>query len=100
VREGQVSGFLGPNGAWKTTTVEMVPGLTRPGSGSVLINGEGLSTRPHELKRLVGHLPERVAFYENLTALQTLEFFAEVERLADRVAILDRGRPVDEGTVV
>ena len=79
VRKGEVYGFLGPNGAGKTTTIKMMLGLTHPDAGNVLVEGEELSRRPHELKRIIGYLPERVSFYDNLTALQTLEFFAEVK---------------------
>ena len=79
VRRGEVYGFLGPNGAGKTTTIKMLLGLTQPDSGTVLIDGEDLHRRPHELKRLIGYLPERVAFYDNLTAMQTMEFYAEVK---------------------
>jgi ABC-type multidrug transport system ATPase subunit len=79
VRKGEVFGFLGPNGAGKTTTIKMILGLTRPDSGNVLIDGESLASRPHEIKRRIGYLPERVAFYDNLTALQTLEFYADIK---------------------
>lgn len=76
VKKGEIYGFLGPNGAGKTTTIKMVLGLTYPDEGKVLIEGMDLSQSPHEIKRRIGFLPERVAFYDNLTALQNLEFFA------------------------
>ncbi|HLF07402.1 MAG TPA: ABC transporter ATP-binding protein [Thermoplasmata archaeon] len=79
VKKGEVFGFLGPNGAGKTTTIKMILGLTRPEAGSVLIEGESLARKPHEIKRRIGYLPERVAFYDNLTALQTLEFYADIK---------------------
>lgn len=79
VREGEIYGFLGPNGAGKTTTIKIILGLTYPDSGTVLIDGMDISERPHEIKRRVGHLPETVAFYDNLTALQNLKFFASLK---------------------
>ena len=80
VKRGEIYGFLGPNGAGKTTTIKMILGLTFPDAGDVLIDGVNLSERPHEIKRRIGFLPERLAFYDNLTALQTLEFYASLKR--------------------
>ncbi|MEE9600798.1 MAG: ABC transporter ATP-binding protein, partial [Thermoplasmata archaeon] len=79
VRKGEIYGFLGPNGAGKTTSIKMVLGLTYPDQGKVLIDGMDLSQRPHTIKKRIGFLPERVAFYSNLTALQTLEFYASLK---------------------
>ncbi len=79
VKRGELYGFLGPNGAGKTTTLKIILGLTYPDHGQVLIDGMDLSARPHEIKRLTGYLPEIVAFYENLTALQNLDFFASLK---------------------
>ncbi len=79
VKRGEIYGFLGPNGAGKTTTIKMILGLTYPDEGDVLIDGLNLSQRPHEIKRRIGFLPERLAFYDNLTALQTLEFYASLK---------------------
>lgn len=79
VRPGEVYGFLGPNGAGKTTTIKMILGLAYPDAGRVFIGGRDLAEAPHEVKRTLGFLPERVAFYENLTALQNLEFFARLK---------------------
>ncbi|MEE9237245.1 MAG: ABC transporter ATP-binding protein [Thermoplasmata archaeon] len=79
VEKGEIYGFLGPNGAGKTTTIKMILGLTYPDAGSILIHGRDLAREPHVIKRRVGFLPERVAFYDNLTALQTLEFYAALK---------------------
>lgn len=59
--------------------MKMILGLTYPDEGEVLIGGVDLSQRPHEIKRRIGFLPERLAFYDNLTALQTLEFYASLK---------------------
>ncbi len=79
VMAGEVYGFLGPNGAGKTTTIKMVLGLTYPDEGRVLIQGMDLSRDPHMIKKRIGFLPEKVAFYGNLTALQNLQFFADLK---------------------
>ncbi len=83
VRTGEVFGFLGPNGAGKTTTIKMLLGIAKPDAGSILIDGRDLSREPHEIKRRVGFLPERVAFYPNLTAKQTVAFYAQLKGQAD-----------------
>ncbi|MCW3997025.1 MAG: ABC transporter ATP-binding protein [Candidatus Bathyarchaeota archaeon] len=83
VRKGDVYGFLGPNGAGKTTTIKMILGLTHPDSGNVFINGKNTSKSGVDLRARIGYLPERAQLYKNLTAIQTLNFFAEL-RKADK----------------
>jgi len=79
VRKGEIYGFLGPNGAGKSTTIKMILGLVRPDAGQVLIDGKDMAAEPHQIKQTIGYLPERAAFYNNLTALQTLEFYAKLK---------------------
>ncbi len=85
VRPGEVYGFLGPNGAGKTTTIKMLLGLTRPTRGRVRFDGADLAEHGPEIRAHLGFLPEKMAFYPNLTAAQTLAFFAEL-RGADPAA--------------
>jgi ABC-2 type transport system ATP-binding protein len=93
VKENEVFGLLGPNGAGKTTTILMMLGLTEPASGSVSVLGCNPTREPLKVKRQVGYLPERVGFYENLTARENLRFiadlngidYAEANRRADEV---------------
>ena len=77
VRKGDIYGFLGPNGAGKTTTIKMILDLTHPDSGSVFINGSDISVVGVGSRKGIGYMPERTQFYRNLTAIQTMEFFAE-----------------------
>ena len=79
VERGEVYGFLGPNGAGKTTTIRMVLGLARPTAGHAFIGGKPVDPRSREFRREIAYLPERVNFYPNLTAAQTLAFFAELK---------------------
>lgn len=81
VKKGEVFGFLGPNGAGKTTTIKSILGLIHKNSGSIKINGVDISTDGKEIKKLIGYLPEHVAFYDNLTALQNLYFYAEMKNV-------------------
>ncbi len=76
---GEVFGLLGPNGAGKTTTLKSILGLVVPDGGMVKIQGFDALIDPKNARRSVGFLPERVALYQNLTALQNLELFAQVK---------------------
>ena len=81
VKKGDVYGFLGPNGAGKTTTIKMILGLTHPDSGNVFINGMNIAENSVDLRSRIGYLPERAQLYKNLTAIQTLNFFAELRKV-------------------
>ena len=82
VKENEVFGLLGPNGAGKTTTILMMLGLTEPASGSVRVLGFNPTREPLKVKRQVGYLPERVGFYENLTARENLRFIADLNGIS------------------
>jgi len=79
VRKGEIYGLLGPNGAGKTTTIKMLLGLTHPTGGDSLFDGKKVSEESVLIRKDVGYLPERVAFYDNLTPVQTLHFFCELQ---------------------
>jgi ABC-2 type transport system ATP-binding protein len=81
IRENEVFGLLGPNGAGKTTTILMLLGLTEPASGMAQVCGFNPTREPLKVKRLVGYLPEKVGFYENLTARENLKFIAELNNI-------------------
>lgn len=72
---GETVGLLGPNGAGKTTTVSIVAGLLRPDSGEVLIEGRPLGGDTDPLKRQIGLVPQDVALYDELSAMQNLALF-------------------------
>jgi ABC-2 type transport system ATP-binding protein len=86
VRRGEVYGLLGPNGAGKTTTIRMVCGLLPPSGGSVEVFGFDPTTRPIEVKKLVGLVPEEKMLYESLTPKEFFDFIASVRRLPRNVA--------------
>ena len=81
VKENEVFGLLGPNGAGKTTTILMLMGLTEPVSGSAWVYGFNPTREPLKVKRLVGYLPEKVGFYDNLTARENLQFIADLNNI-------------------
>lgn len=74
--KGETIGLLGPNGAGKTTTVSIIAGLTRPDSGEVLIEGRPLAGDTDPIKRRIGLVPQDLALYDELSALDNLRFFA------------------------
>jgi ABC-2 type transport system ATP-binding protein len=86
VGEGEVFGFLGPNGAGKTTTILMLLGLTEPTSGSVSVYGYNPTREPVKVKRVVGYMPEKVGFYDDLTARENLEYTAWLNALPQNKA--------------
>ena len=78
VREGEVLGFLGPNGAGKSTTMKVITGFLSPSVGTVLVDGNDISTNPIEAKALIGYLPEGAPCYGDMTPLEFLKFIAEI----------------------
>ena len=81
INQGEIFGFLGPNGAGKTTTIKSILGLVNINAGEIKINGFDIKKHAKEAKKFVGYLPEKVAFYNNLTALQNLNFYAEMKNV-------------------
>lgn len=80
VHKGETLGLIGHNGAGKSTLFKMLLGLIRPSSGEIHINGTPVHGGAfRELRRLIGYLPENVVFYDNLTGLETLQFFAALK---------------------
>ena len=78
VREGEVLGFLGPNGAGKSTTMKVITGFLSPSAGTILVDGNDISTNPIEAKALIGYLPEGAPCYGDMTPLEFLKFIAEI----------------------
>jgi ABC-2 type transport system ATP-binding protein len=79
VKKGEIYGFLGPNGAGKTTTIKAMLGLIHMNSGNIQINGFDIIKNSKDARKNIGYLPELVSFYENLTPVQTLNFFCEMK---------------------
>ncbi|MDY7036903.1 MAG: ABC transporter ATP-binding protein [Thermodesulfobacteriota bacterium] len=86
IQEGEIFGFLGPNGAGKTTTLLMLLGLSEPTEGIAKVCGFDPQRKAKDIKRLVGYLPENVGFYEDLNAVQCLEYIADLNEIDENVA--------------
>lgn len=84
IRKGEIFGLLGPNGAGKSTTILMMLGLTEPTSGTARICGIDPTTRPIEVKKRIGYLPEDVGFYDNLSGFENLMYTARLNALSGK----------------
>jgi ABC-2 type transport system ATP-binding protein len=78
VARGEIFGLLGPNGAGKTTTILMMLGLSEVTSGTIRVLGHDPVREPLQVKRRVGYLPDTVGFYDNLTAMENLNYTARL----------------------
>lgn len=90
VQPGEFYGLLGPNGAGKTTAISILTGLFPPDSGLVRIMGMGFRDQQHEIKQLMGLVPQNVGLYDKLTARENLTFFGKLcglrgGQLAERI---------------
>jgi ABC-2 type transport system ATP-binding protein len=81
---GEIFGLLGPNGAGKSTIILMLLGLTEPTDGNISVDGFNSTREPLKVKSITGYLPERVGFYEDMTAYGNLAYTAELNRIPYR----------------
>ena len=78
VRKGEIFGFLGSNGAGKSTTIRMLCGLLRPTSGTAVVGGLDVAVDPEGVKRRIGYMSQRFSLYELLTVDQNIRFFGGI----------------------
>jgi ABC-2 type transport system ATP-binding protein len=83
IKEGEIFGYIGPNGAGKTTTMKILVGLISDFQGEVSIDGYQVSKQKEEIHRLLGYLPQSVAFQEWRTVDQALRTFGKLSGLSD-----------------
>jgi ABC-2 type transport system ATP-binding protein len=87
VRAGEIFGFLGSNGAGKSTTIRMLCGLLRPTSGTAIVGGVDVTKDPEGVKRRIGYMSQRFSLYEKLTVDQNITFWGGIYGLSnDRLA--------------
>ncbi|BAU27890.1 ABC-2 type transport system ATP-binding protein [Aneurinibacillus soli] len=77
IEKGQIYGFVGPNGAGKTTAMSILSTLTAPTSGMARVGGYDCVKNPKDVRRLIGYMPDFFGVYDNLTAYEYLDFYAE-----------------------
>ncbi|WCK55886.1 ABC transporter ATP-binding protein [Aneurinibacillus sp. Ricciae_BoGa-3] len=99
IQQGEIFGFLGPNGSGKTTTIRMLVGLIRPTSGSVIICGHNLATSHNQALRCIGSIVENPELYSYMSGMENLEHFArmipgvtrkKIDEVVERVDLSDR----------
>jgi len=83
--KGEIFGLLGPNGAGKTTTISILCGLFPPTEGMITINGLDIKSDLQGIKRIIGVVPQEVALYPTLTAMENLTFFGNMYNLRGKV---------------
>jgi daunorubicin resistance ABC transporter ATP-binding subunit len=102
VEQGEIFGLLGPNGSGKTTTINMISGLSVPTSGQVKVLGHDVQHEARQVRRMLGSVPQETALYEELSAWTNMDFHADlfgiprkekkerITRLLELVQLFDR----------
>lgn len=93
IQQGEIFGLLGPNGAGKTTTINVLCTYTEPTAGKVVVAGHSVTAEPEAVKRAIGVVPQDIALYPDLNAVENLRFFGRMydvprARLEQRIADL------------
>lgn len=84
VGKGEIFGFLGANGAGKTTAMRMLCGLSRPTEGTGVVAGCDINTGAEMIKRRIGYMSQKFSLYEGLTVKENLRLFATIYGMSDR----------------
>lgn len=84
VTKGEIFGFLGANGAGKTTAMRMFCGLSIPTSGNATVAGFDVYKNTEDIKKNIGYMSQKFSLYENLTILENLEFFGGIYGLSNK----------------
>jgi len=102
VQQGEIFGLLGPNGSGKTTTINMISGLSVPTSGEVRVMGKDVRHNARQVRQILGSVPQETALYEELSAWENMDFHADlfgvprkekherITKLLELVQLLDR----------
>ena len=95
VYAGEIFGFLGANGAGKTTAMKMLCGLSAPSSGAATIAGFDIYKQTEQIKRNIGYMSQKFSLYEDLTVLENINFFGGIYGLSNKQLKLKREELVE-----
>ncbi len=84
VSHGEIFGFLGANGAGKTTAMRMLCGLLFPSSGEATVGGYDVYTQNEKIKKSIGYMSQRFSLYEDLTVKENMEFYGGIYHMTDK----------------
>jgi ABC-2 type transport system ATP-binding protein len=90
VKQGEIFGFVGANGAGKTTAMRILCGLSRPTSGTATVAGFDVYKEAEKIKRNIGYMSQKFSLYEDLTVMENITFYAGIYGLSNK-EIKDRG---------
>jgi len=108
VHKGEIFGFLGANGAGKTTAMRMLCGLSIPTSGEAMVAGFDVFRQPEEIKKNIGYMSQKFSLYEDLTVKENIEFYggiygltnkeikAKSEELIERLGLHNEAKKISE----
>ncbi len=95
VYAGEIFGFLGANGAGKTTAMKMLCGLSTPSSGTATIAGYDIYKQTEHIKKNIGYMSQKFSLYEDLTVLENINFFGGIYGLSNKQLKLKREELVE-----
>jgi ABC-2 type transport system ATP-binding protein len=107
--KGEIFGFLGANGAGKTTAMRMLCGLLTPSSGKATVAGFDVYTQPNKIKQNIGYMSQRFSLYDDLTVSENIRFYGGIygmtsrairgktERLLDELQLQDEAKTLVKG---
>ena len=81
VHRGEIFGFLGANGAGKTTAMRILCGLSKPTSGEITVNGFDVYRKSEAIKRTIGYMSQKFSLYEDMTVAENIRFYAGIYKL-------------------
>lgn len=86
IKKGEIIGFVGPNGAGKTTAMKIITTYTAPTSGTAKVGSYDVLENPHEVRQMIGYLPETVPLYSDMLVSEYLQFIGEARHLNGKLS--------------
>ena len=96
VKKGEIFGFLGANGAGKTTAMKMLIGISKPTSGKATVAGYDVYSQPEDIKKSIGYMSQKFALYDDLTIKENITFFGGIYGLSKSKIVKKRCELVEE----